>query len=77
MTPTLHFFANSISGICFAVHLQKRMNTATESNGHSNASSTITNGKKKNNSTRGWIVQKFGGTSVGKLPVNIAEDIVR
>ncbi len=24
-----------------------------------------------------WIVQKFGGTSVGKFAVNVAEDIVR
>lgn len=24
-----------------------------------------------------WIVQKFGGTSVGKFPDKIAEDIVR
>ena len=24
-----------------------------------------------------WIVQKFGGTSVGKFAVKIAEDIVR
>ncbi|CAL3966023.1 unnamed protein product [Diplocarpon coronariae] len=31
----------------------------------------------RNNSVEGWIVQKFGGTSVGKFPVNIAEDIVR
>ncbi|KFZ07702.1 hypothetical protein V502_09848 [Pseudogymnoascus sp. VKM F-4520 (FW-2644)] len=31
----------------------------------------------KNNSRGGWIVQKFGGTSVGKLPFNIAEDIIR
>ena len=23
-----------------------------------------------------WVVQKFGGTSVGKFPVKIAEDIV-
>jgi len=26
---------------------------------------------------KGWIIQKFGGTSVGKFPVKIAEDIVR
>ena len=25
----------------------------------------------------GWVVQKFGGTSVGKFACNIAEDIVR
>ncbi|PBP23903.1 aspartate kinase [Diplocarpon rosae] len=31
----------------------------------------------RNNSAKGWIVQKFGGTSVGKFAVNIAEDIVR
>ncbi|EMR63548.1 putative aspartate kinase protein [Eutypa lata UCREL1] len=31
----------------------------------------------KNVSSNGWIVQKFGGTSVGKFPDNIAEDIVR
>jgi aspartate kinase len=31
----------------------------------------------KNGSEAGWIVQKFGGTSVGKFAVNIAEDIVR
>ncbi|KAI1084127.1 aspartate kinase [Whalleya microplaca] len=31
----------------------------------------------KNNSSQGWIVQKFGGTSVGKFPDSIAEDIVR
>jgi aspartate kinase len=26
--------------------------------------------------TSNWIVQKFGGTSVGKFPLKIAEDIV-
>ncbi|KAJ1329576.1 aspartate kinase [Microdochium nivale] len=31
----------------------------------------------RNNSANGWVVQKFGGTSVGKFPENIAEDIVR
>ncbi|XXH00596.1 hypothetical protein Hte_006944 [Hypoxylon texense] len=30
-----------------------------------------------NSSSGGWIVQKFGGTSVGKFPDSIAEDIVR
>lgn len=24
-----------------------------------------------------WVVQKFGGTSVGKFPIKIAEDIVQ
>ncbi|CAJ2507428.1 Uu.00g086140.m01.CDS01 [Anthostomella pinea] len=32
---------------------------------------------RRNSSSQGWIVQKFGGTSVGKFPDNIAEDIVR
>jgi len=31
----------------------------------------------RNDSEGGWVVQKFGGTSVGKFAVNIAEDIVR
>lgn len=31
----------------------------------------------KNNSENGWVVQKFGGTSVGKFPDKIAEDIVQ
>lgn len=31
----------------------------------------------KNASSHGWVVQKFGGTSVGKFPDRIAEDIVR
>ncbi|OTB06114.1 hypothetical protein M426DRAFT_319189 [Hypoxylon sp. CI-4A] len=30
-----------------------------------------------NTSSDGWVVQKFGGTSVGKFPDIIAEDIVR
>lgn len=33
--------------------------------------------KRRNDSEGGWIVQKFGGTSVGKFAGNIAEDIVR
>ncbi|RYP42371.1 hypothetical protein DL767_000293 [Monosporascus sp. MG133] len=30
-----------------------------------------------NSSANGWIIQKFGGTSVGKFPDKIVEDIVR
>lgn len=32
---------------------------------------------KKNAGPNGWVVQKFGGTSVGKFPDRIAEDIIR
>ncbi|KAI1328851.1 aspartate kinase [Xylariaceae sp. FL0255] len=32
---------------------------------------------QSNSSPNGWVVQKFGGTSVGKFPDNIARDIVR
>jgi hypothetical protein len=46
-------------------------------NGQRVASANANEHLLKNNSTGGWVVQKFGGTSVGKLPVNIAEDIVR
>lgn len=31
----------------------------------------------QNASSNGWIIQKFGGTSVGKFPDKIAEDIIR
>ncbi|ROW15546.1 hypothetical protein VPNG_02338 [Cytospora leucostoma] len=31
----------------------------------------------KNDSPNGWVIQKFGGTSVGKFPEKIANDIVR
>ena len=30
-----------------------------------------------NDSAKSWIVQKFGGTSVGKFAVEIAEQVVR
>ena len=33
--------------------------------------------KPEDSAERGWIVQKFGGTSVGKFAVKVAEDIVR
>ena len=32
---------------------------------------------KGNNTSKGWVVQKFGGTSVGKFPMKIARDIVK
>lgn len=31
----------------------------------------------KNNSSGGWVVQKYGGTSVGKFALNIAEVIIQ
>jgi len=31
----------------------------------------------RNDCKAGWVVQKFGGTSVGRFAGNIAEDIVR
>ncbi|KAI1284421.1 aspartate kinase [Xylaria sp. FL0933] len=31
---------------------------------------------RSNRNATGWVVQKFGGTSVGKFPCNIARDIV-
>ena len=58
------------------------MNTITEALSYG-VSKAVGNGiggkteKRSNNSQGGWIVQKFGGTSVGKFAVNIAEDIVR
>jgi len=52
-------------------HIYETMGAEILTTGHSNAQ------LKRNDSEGGWVVQKFGGTSVGKLPVNIAEDIVR
>jgi aspartate kinase len=31
----------------------------------------------QNASPNGWVVQKFGGTSVGKFPDQIAEQVIR
>ncbi|KAH8683291.1 Aspartate/glutamate/uridylate kinase [Tricladium varicosporioides] len=53
------------------------MSTAILTNGHHDAFTITPNSRLKNNSSRGWVIQKFGGTSVGKFAVNIAEDIVR
>ncbi|KAH8598006.1 Aspartate/glutamate/uridylate kinase [Bisporella sp. PMI_857] len=48
------------------------MSTVAGLNGHQNASELTPNSVDKT-----WVVQKFGGTSVGKFAVNIAEEIVR
>lgn len=53
------------------------MSAAVFTNGHQDASTITNNAPKNNDSSQGWVVQKFGGTSVGKFAVNIAEDIVR
>jgi aspartate kinase len=53
------------------------MNTAAIPNGVHDAVSIAPTQLRANNAKGGWVVQKFGGTSVGKFAVNIAEDIVR
>ncbi|KAF7957949.1 hypothetical protein EAE96_003516 [Botrytis aclada] len=53
------------------------MTTEVQCNGHPDASPLISNSLNHDDSHRSWVVQKFGGTSVGKFAVNIAEDIVR
>lgn len=54
--------------------------TLDNNNTTSGSDSTTTNNmpppRRRNNASRGWIVQKFGGTSVGKFPEQIAENIV-
>jgi hypothetical protein len=45
--------------------------------GHRQPLNGVVAERSKNNSRAGWVVQKFGGTSVGKFAVNIAEDIVK
>lgn len=56
-----------------------RMSASQLSNGPRNAASTAQTIEqlRGNNAKGGWVVQKFGGTSVGKFASNIAEDIVR
>lgn len=48
-------------------------------NGDHGVNGTSSNSQllRGNDSANGWVVQKFGGTSVGKFAVNIAEEIVR
>ena len=52
------------------------MGASTFINGCNDGSVAIQNHLEKNNSNNGWISQKYGGTSIGKFPVQIAE-IVR
>lgn len=42
-----------------------------------NGDSTASSLPHYNNPSKTWVVQKFGGTSVGKSADKIAEDIVR
>jgi hypothetical protein len=53
------------------------MSTVPIPNGYQDAAAIAPNARRRNDSSRGWVVQKFGGTSVGKFAVNIAESIVR
>ena len=49
------------------------MSAIEKVNGHQQASSVLI----PNPAQKPWVVQKFGGTSIGKFAVNIAEQIVR
>lgn len=52
--------------------------TVNGTNGHKEGQEeNLQEERKRNDSAGGWVVQKFGGTSVGKFSVNIAEDIVK
>lgn len=53
------------------------MGNAAVPNGLQDTPSIASNSLLKNDSTGGWVVQKYGGTSVGKFAANIAEDIIR
>jgi hypothetical protein len=56
-----------------------RMSATGTANGHREPPSVVSNAAHPdcNGHARAWVVQKFGGTSVGKFALNIAEDIVR
>lgn len=45
--------------------------------GYNSPKRPLTPQSHEQNLAGGWVVQKFGGTSVGKFPINIARDIVR
>lgn len=55
------------------------LNGLLNGNGNGNANGNVVNATKLigNDASAGWVVQKFGGTSVGKFAVEIAEGIVR
>ena len=52
------------------------MSVTGTANGHREPSAVVSNAYPHGTS-RAWVVQKFGGTSVGKFALNIAENIVR
>jgi len=49
------------------------MSATAKVNGHQNSPAELA----AESAQKPWVVQKFGGTSIGKFAVNIAEDIVR
>jgi hypothetical protein len=55
----------------------RRMGNAAAPNGHLDTPSRPPNSLIKNNSSGEWVCQKYGGTSVGKFAINIAEAIIR
>lgn len=79
--PTTHSSTPSDSDMDFPI-----IRSAREKKAHSvNEISSVTNGfsyrrphtpEKELATGANWVVQKFGGTSVGKVAVRIAEDIV-
>jgi hypothetical protein len=77
MTPSPHQRTFSTFLQRLAQHSSWIMSREVEVNGLHHPPAPAEEQLKNNDSPNGWIVQKFGGTSVGKLPVNIAEDIVR
>ncbi|KAI9839033.1 MAG: Aspartokinase [Sclerophora amabilis] len=46
-------------------------------NGHDRGPQLLSAPQAENEDSRSWIVQKFGGTSLGKFAINVAEDIVK
>lgn len=49
----------------------------SNTNGFHKAEQYIATAPERNGRRGTWIVQKFGGTSVGKFPDKVAEDIVK
>ncbi|KAI9741903.1 MAG: Aspartokinase [Cirrosporium novae-zelandiae] len=53
------------------------MGVSTLVNGYHNGPQEVSSQLRLNDSQNGWVVQKFGGTSIGKFSTKIAEDVIR
>ena len=69
---------SSTNGVYTNGHSATNAMNGTSTNGvHYGIPENVYGMMKGNNAHKGWVIQKFGGTSVGKFPRKIATDIVK